>query len=174
MASIKIIISNVLLLTALLSSMAIVQVNSKSLSCANNPLIPMDTLYPSTSTLAIHPMDAYPLTGGAGQVATPVCPTGPLRANGDSALSKRQLCPVDFVTNYDQDRIPAIYQEARCLCSGCLDPMTGQESSLYRCEEVKYPVAVLRKRSSCSQGLQMYELTHEDVTVGCACSQFFL
>ncbi len=167
-------LSYFLLLTALLSQMAIVEVNSKSLSCANNPFISMDTLYPNTEILALHPMDDTPLTGGVGLVNDPVCPTGALRANSDSPLSKRQTCPVDFVTNFDQDRIPAATQEARCLCTGCLDPMNGQESQFLRCEEVKYPMTVLRKKNACSQGLVKYELAHEEITVGCACPQFFL
>ncbi|XP_038057596.1 interleukin-17D-like [Patiria miniata] len=125
-------------------------------------------LYPQTTTLALHPMLDTPFQDGSNPQQS-ACPS---TVTSSDPLSLRSTCPFEYLTNYDRDRIPAAIQEARCLCDGCLDAYTGQQSPDLVCQPIRYAMQVMRKSPTTPiNGFEMYSLTTQDITVGCACSR---
>ena len=126
-------------------------------------------LYPETSTLALHPMQQTPYQDDSNP-APSACPVSQAVGSSDP-LSLRSTCPYEYITNFNRDRIPAVIQEARCLCDGCLDPYGGQSLET-TCQPIKYSMQVLRKSTTSPiNGFEMYSLELEEIAVGCACSR---
>ncbi|XP_022092409.1 interleukin-17B-like [Acanthaster planci] len=130
--------------------------------------ISMAYLYPSTNTLALHPMQEPPYQDDS----NPPQATCPATVDVNDPLSRRSTCPFEYITNFERERIPAAIQEARCLCDGCLDPYTGEQSPDLTCQPIRYSMQVLRKSTTSPiNGFEMYSLSQEEITVGCACSR---
>lgn len=76
--------------------------------------------------------------------------------------------------NHDASRIPADIPEARCLCSGCINPFTMQEDRTMASIPIysRLPVRRLlcpgppRGRKKCPK---KYQMVMETIAVGCTC-----
>ncbi|XP_075061449.1 interleukin-17B [Mixophyes fleayi] len=93
--------------------------------------------------------------------------------------NRRSLSPWTYSINHDETRIPADIPEARCLCSGCINPFTMQEDlsmssiPIYskipvrrRLCESNSPVLRGRRRKKCHKE---YITVMENIAVGCTC-----
>ncbi|XP_053575813.1 interleukin-17B [Bombina bombina] len=91
----------------------------------------------------------------------------------------RSLSPWAYSINHDENRIPADIPEARCLCTGCINPFTMQEDLSMSSIPIysKIPVrrrlcegSVLglrpRRRKKCHKE---YIAVMENIAVGCTC-----
>ncbi|XP_072257070.1 interleukin-17B [Pyxicephalus adspersus] len=93
--------------------------------------------------------------------------------------NRRSLSPWTYSINHDENRIPASIPEARCLCSGCINPFTMQEDlsmssiPIYskipvrrRLCDSKLPALRGRRRKKCHKE---YTAVMENIAVGCTC-----
>ncbi|KAM9311601.1 interleukin-17B [Gastrophryne carolinensis] len=93
--------------------------------------------------------------------------------------NRRSLSPWTYSINHDENRIPASIPEARCLCSGCINPFTMQEDlsmssiPIYSKIPVRRrlcdssPLGVRgRRRKKCHKE---YTAVMENIAVGCTC-----
>ncbi|CAJ0590137.1 unnamed protein product [Cylicocyclus nassatus] len=110
------------------------------------------------------------LDGGGGEVDeewTPpstepaICSESP-RAEGDTTVMQRAMCPWESRVDFDETREPKMISEAVCLCR------RSRGASGAFCLPIKREVAVL-KRISCDldTGYWRYERASLSVTVGC-------
>ncbi|KAI4901670.1 hypothetical protein NFI96_012848 [Prochilodus magdalenae] len=80
----------------------------------------------------------------------------------------RSISPWRLITqDSDPDLYPQTYEEAKCLCSGCI--IKGQESSDYNSKAVKRSVMFLRK-VPCMAEPHKYSLVTEHKTISVACT----
>ncbi|XP_018408552.1 PREDICTED: interleukin-17B [Nanorana parkeri] len=93
--------------------------------------------------------------------------------------NRRSLSPWTYSINHDENRIPASIPEARCLCSGCINPFTMQEDlsmssiPIYskipvrrRLCDSNLPGLRGRRRKKCHKE---YTAVMENIAVGCTC-----
>ncbi|KAM3924285.1 interleukin-17B [Leptodactylus fuscus] len=93
--------------------------------------------------------------------------------------NRRSLSPWAYSINHDENRIPVDIPEARCLCSGCINPFTMQEDlsmssiPIYskipvrrRFCETSSPGLRGRRRKKCHKE---YTAVMENIAVGCTC-----
>lgn len=93
--------------------------------------------------------------------------------------NRRSLSPWTYSINHDENRIPADIPEARCLCSGCINPFTMQED-LSMSSILIYSKIPVRRRF-CENNLaglrgrrrkkchKEYTAVMENIAVGCTC-----
>ncbi|NXI39595.1 IL17B protein, partial [Galbula dea] len=93
--------------------------------------------------------------------------------------NQRSLSPWAYSINHDAMRIPADIPEARCLCTGCINPFTMQEDRtmasipIYSQLPVRrllcqLPVEVGHKPSG-KKCHKKYKMVMETIAVGCTC-----
>ncbi|KAM4749626.1 interleukin-17B [Rhinophrynus dorsalis] len=93
--------------------------------------------------------------------------------------NRRSLSPWAYSINHDENRIPIDIPEARCLCTGCVNPFTMKEDlsmssiPIYskipvrrRLCEGNPPVLKARRRKKCHKE---YVAVMENIAVGCTC-----
>ncbi|XP_069507496.1 interleukin-17B [Ambystoma mexicanum] len=94
--------------------------------------------------------------------------------------NKRSLSPWAYGINHDDSRIPVDIPEARCLCTGCINPFTMQEDRTMASIPIysKIPVKRLlcpagpqgkkshRKKKRCQPA---YQTVMENIVIGCTC-----
>ncbi|XP_078509107.1 interleukin-17B [Lissotriton helveticus] len=94
--------------------------------------------------------------------------------------NKRSLSPWAYGINHDESRIPVDIPEARCLCTGCINPFTMQEDRSMTSIPIygKIPVRRLlcpqevqgrkshRKKKKCHP---VYQMVMENIVIGCTC-----
>ncbi|XP_069100723.1 interleukin-17B isoform X2 [Pleurodeles waltl] len=94
--------------------------------------------------------------------------------------NKRSLSPWAYGINHDESRIPVDIPEARCLCTGCINPFTMQEDRSMSSIPIyaKIPVRRLlcprevqgkkshRKKKKCQPE---YQTVMENIVIGCTC-----
>ncbi|KAG9490660.1 interleukin-17B isoform X2 [Eleutherodactylus coqui] len=93
--------------------------------------------------------------------------------------NRRSLSPWTYSINHDEDRIPLDIPEARCLCSGCINPLTMQEDLSMSSIPIYSKIPVRRRFcESSSAGLRgrrrkkchkEYTAVMENIAVGCTC-----
>ncbi|XP_063784114.1 interleukin-17B isoform X2 [Pseudophryne corroboree] len=93
--------------------------------------------------------------------------------------NRRSLSPWTYSVNHDENRIPADIPEARCLCSGCINPFTMQEDLSMSSIPIFSKIPVRRRLcESSSLGLRgrrrkkchkEYIAVMENIAVGCTC-----
>uniref|UniRef100_A0A803K8N7 Casein kinase 1 alpha 1 n=1 Tax=Xenopus tropicalis TaxID=8364 RepID=A0A803K8N7_XENTR len=93
--------------------------------------------------------------------------------------NRRSLSPWAYSINHDENRIPIDIPEARCLCTGCVNPFTMKEDfsmtsiPIYSkipvrrrlCEGSSSPIRA-RRRKKCHKE---YMAVMENIAVGCTC-----
>ncbi|WKY13741.1 hypothetical protein Q1695_004520 [Nippostrongylus brasiliensis] len=91
----------------------------------------------------------------------PICRRSP-RAEGDTTVMQRAMCPWDSRVNFDDTREPKMIFEAVCLCR------RSRGATGAFCLPIKREVPVLR-RTSCDTdtGLWRYERGSQSIIVGC-------
>uniref|UniRef100_A0A0N4WF46 Interleukin-17 n=1 Tax=Haemonchus placei TaxID=6290 RepID=A0A0N4WF46_HAEPC len=91
----------------------------------------------------------------------PICKRSP-RAEGDTSVMQRAMCPWESRVDFDEAREPKIVSEAVCLCR------RSRGASGAFCLPIKREVPVLR-RVSCNTdtGYWIYERSSQSITVGC-------
>ncbi|XP_075056900.1 interleukin-17A-like [Mixophyes fleayi] len=121
--------------------------------------------------------DSYSVSGGG--CPFPVDTTYPLRVKGDmkvssrsyvqtmtNAIRSRSTSPWDYRSNEDNNRYPAVINEARCLHKGCVDSEGNVDLSM-NSVPIRQEILVLRREMrGC---IPVYKLDKELVTVGCTC-----
>ncbi|KAG8439261.1 hypothetical protein GDO86_005471 [Hymenochirus boettgeri] len=93
--------------------------------------------------------------------------------------NRRSLSPWAYSINHDENRIPTDIPEARCLCTGCVNPFTMQEDlsmssiPIYSKIPVRRRLCVgstsgirERRRKKCHKE---YVAVMENIAVGCTC-----
>ncbi|KAJ7399424.1 Interleukin-17B [Pitangus sulphuratus] len=94
--------------------------------------------------------------------------------------NRRSLSPWAYSINHDATRIPADIPEARCLCTGCINPFTMQEDRtmasipIYSRLPVRrllcqVPGEVGHKPSGKKKCHKKYQMVMETIAVGCTC-----
>uniref|UniRef100_A0A8C6Z8M9 Interleukin 17B n=1 Tax=Nothoprocta perdicaria TaxID=30464 RepID=A0A8C6Z8M9_NOTPE len=94
--------------------------------------------------------------------------------------NRRSLSPWAYSINHDATRIPADIPEARCLCTGCINPFTMQEDRTMASIPIysRLPVRRLlcqgsgdtgQKRSTKKKCPKKYQTVMETIAVGCTC-----
>uniref|UniRef100_A0A8C5MKU6 Interleukin 17B n=1 Tax=Leptobrachium leishanense TaxID=445787 RepID=A0A8C5MKU6_9ANUR len=93
--------------------------------------------------------------------------------------NRRSLSPWTYVINHDENRIPVDIPEARCLCTGCINPFTMQEDLSMSSIPIHSKIPVRRRLcDTSSQGLRTrkrkkchkeYIAVMENIAVGCTC-----
>uniref|UniRef100_A0A8B9C2B5 Interleukin 17B n=1 Tax=Anser brachyrhynchus TaxID=132585 RepID=A0A8B9C2B5_9AVES len=94
--------------------------------------------------------------------------------------NRRSLSPWAYSINHDATRIPADIPEARCLCTGCINPFTMQEDRtmasipIYSRLPVRrllcqVPGEVGHKPSGRKKCHKKYQTVMETIAVGCTC-----
>ncbi|XP_030069208.1 interleukin-17B [Microcaecilia unicolor] len=92
--------------------------------------------------------------------------------------NKRSLSPWTYSINHDEHRIPVDIPEARCLCSGCINPFTMQEDRTMSSIPIYSKIPVKRQLCHVAKAGQKhkprkkcrkYESVMENVAVGCTC-----
>lgn len=112
-----------------------------------------------------------------GGIALPV-PSHPLPPSHH--LSSLALLSLSSSINHDATRIPADIPEARCLCTGCINPFTMQEDRtmasipIYSRLPVRrllcqVPGEVGHKPSGKKKCQKKYQMVMETIAVGCTC-----
>lgn len=72
--------------------------------------------------------------------------------------------------HYDADRYPTKLAFARCLCHGCIDVETGEETRALNSMLLEQSQLVLRRKPCPGQeGLYNFKLEYIMVPVGCTC-----
>ncbi|KAK5966388.1 Noggin family and Interleukin-17 family-containing protein [Trichostrongylus colubriformis] len=91
----------------------------------------------------------------------PICSRSP-RAEGDTPVMQRAMCPWESRVDFDETREPKIVSEAVCLCR------RSRGATGAFCLPIKREVPVLR-RVSCDMhsGYWLYERSSQSITVGC-------
>ncbi|XP_075716157.1 interleukin-17B [Rhinoderma darwinii] len=93
--------------------------------------------------------------------------------------NRRSLSPWTYSINHDENRIPVDIPEARCLCSGCINPFTMQEDLSMSSIPIYSKIPVRRRFcENSSPGLKgrRRKKCHkestavmENIAVGCTC-----
>ncbi|XP_019475944.1 interleukin-17B isoform X1 [Meleagris gallopavo] len=94
--------------------------------------------------------------------------------------NRRSLSPWAYSINHDATRIPADIPEARCLCTGCINPFTMQEDRtmasipIYSWLPVRRllcqaPGEVGHKAARRKKCHKKYQMVMETIAVGCTC-----
>ncbi|XP_063301295.1 interleukin-17B [Pelobates fuscus] len=93
--------------------------------------------------------------------------------------NRRSLSPWTYVINHDENRIPVDIPEARCLCTGCVNPFTLQEDHTMSSIPIHSKIPVRRRLcEASSHGLRTrrrkkchkeYIAVMENIAVGCTC-----
>nr|XP_033783552.1 interleukin-17B [Geotrypetes seraphini] len=92
--------------------------------------------------------------------------------------NKRSLSPWTYSINHDEHRIPVDIPEARCLCSGCINPFTMQEDRTMSSIPIYSKIPVKRQLCDAAKAGQKhkprkkcrkYKRVMENVAVGCTC-----
>ncbi|XP_042293723.1 interleukin-17C [Sceloporus undulatus] len=91
--------------------------------------------------------------------------------NGD--LSKRSLSPWKYNIDEDTNRFPSRLAFAECLCNGCIDGKTGQETIALNSVPVVRNMMVLHRKpcrhaDTDAEGFT-FETKYIDVPVACTC-----
>ncbi|XP_040262449.1 interleukin-17B [Bufo bufo] len=93
--------------------------------------------------------------------------------------NRRSLSPWTYSINHDENRIPVDIPEARCLCSGCVNPFTMQEDLSMSSIPIYSKIPV--RRRFCEKSLEglrgrrrkkchkEYTAVMENIAVGCTC-----
>lgn len=77
--------------------------------------------------------------------------------------------------NHDATRIPADIPEARCLCSGCINPFSMQEDRtmasipIYSRLPVRRLLCPAHRPSGSKRCPKKYQMVMETIAVGCTC-----
>ncbi|NXR10501.1 IL17B protein, partial [Semnornis frantzii] len=93
--------------------------------------------------------------------------------------NRRSLSPWTYSINHDAARIPADLPEARCLCTGCINPFTMQEDRTMASIPIysRLPVRRLLCQVPGEVGNKhfgkkchkKYQMVMESIAVGCTC-----
>ncbi|XP_077642874.1 interleukin-17B [Lonchura striata] len=89
--------------------------------------------------------------------------------------NRRSLSPWAYRINHDAARIPADIPEARCLCTGCINPFTMQEDRsmasvpIYSRLPVRRRLCPARRPSGNDKCPKKYQMVMETIAVGCTC-----
>ncbi|XP_072006757.1 interleukin-17B [Engystomops pustulosus] len=92
--------------------------------------------------------------------------------------NRRSLSPWTYRINHDENRIPVDIPEARCLCSGCINPFTMQEDLSMSSIPIYSKIPVRRRFCENSAGHRgrrrkkchkEYTAVMENIAVGCTC-----
>ncbi|XP_043937511.1 interleukin-17C-like [Protopterus annectens] len=108
---------------------------------------------------------------------TESCPTlnNPYRHHhhhlgGKKDLSSRSISPWTYRIDVDETRYPEKLAFAECLCKGCIDITTGEESSSMNSVVLEQTMMVLRKKTcSTNKNAYTFETDYIKVPVGCTC-----
>ncbi|KAF4101303.1 interleukin-17C [Onychostoma macrolepis] len=89
--------------------------------------------------------------------------------SSSAALNDRSLSPWRIRTVENTDMYPSKYEEAECLCDGCI--INGVENRTYNSVPVKQTRLFLKK-VPCPSDPKKYSLEYKlvSVTVGCTCA----
>ncbi|XGW06487.1 hypothetical protein V3C99_016639 [Haemonchus contortus] len=91
----------------------------------------------------------------------PICRRSP-RAEGDTSVMQRAMCPWESRVDFDEAREPKIVSEAVCLCR------RSRGASGAFCLPIKREVPVLRRVSCDTEtGYWIYVRSSQSITVGC-------
>ncbi|XP_010000267.1 PREDICTED: interleukin-17B [Chaetura pelagica] len=93
--------------------------------------------------------------------------------------NRRSLSPWAYSINHDATRIPADIPEARCLCTGCINPFTMQEDRTMASIPIYSRLPVRRllcplpgeagHKASGKKCHRKYQMVMETIAVGCTC-----
>ncbi|XP_078257855.1 interleukin-17C [Rhinoraja longicauda] len=98
------------------------------------------------------------------------CPKLGLPSPGNADLGHRSISPWEYRIEYDADRYPTKLAFARCLCAGCIDVETGEETRALNSVVLEQSQLVLRRRPCPGQdGRYSFQLEYIMVPVGCTC-----
>ncbi|KAM4678521.1 interleukin-17B [Discoglossus pictus] len=90
----------------------------------------------------------------------------------------RSLSPWAYSINHDENRIPVDIPEARCLCTGCINPFTMQEDLSMSSIPIYSKIPVRRRlcepsvsglRARRRKKCQQHVAVMENIAVGCTC-----
>lgn len=87
-------------------------------------------------------------------------------AGQDGQHRALHLCPHRVDT--DENRYPRKLAVAECLCRGCINTRTGQETAALNSVPLLQSLPVLRRRA-CSPGAFTFHTEFIRVPVGCTC-----
>ena len=113
----------------------------------------------------------------------PVSPCGgialPVSSHSPHDLSSLTLLSLSSSINHDATRIPADIPEARCLCTGCINPFTMQEDRTMASIPIYSRLPVRRllcqvpgevgHKPSGKKCHKKYQMVMETIAVGCTC-----
>uniref|UniRef100_A0A8C0GBA9 Interleukin 17C n=1 Tax=Chelonoidis abingdonii TaxID=106734 RepID=A0A8C0GBA9_CHEAB len=100
------------------------------------------------------------------------CPALQLQAIVNSEPNERSLSPWRYRIDEDENRYPQKLAFAECLCAGCIDVKTGQETSSLNSVPMHQTMMVLRRKPcphDASPGTFAFEVDYIKVPVGCTC-----
>ncbi|XP_067853695.1 interleukin-17C [Heptranchias perlo] len=98
------------------------------------------------------------------------CPDLRVHSSRKSDFSHRSISPWNYRIDEDENRIPRKLAFAQCLCDGCIDVETGEETLSLNSVPLEQTMMVIQ-RHSCHGQPRRYslELKYIKVPVGCTC-----
>ncbi|XP_053375381.1 uncharacterized protein LOC128547265 [Mercenaria mercenaria] len=97
---------------------------------------------------------------------------------GDSvrfSTSHLSTCPWVLVDTYDENRLPKVIPQAKCVCNRCLQKISSSGDVQYiprlgRCKPVMTSVMTVRRQCNVDSGFYEYTAKAEKIAVGCTCT----
>ncbi|XP_059848406.1 interleukin-17C-like isoform X1 [Hypanus sabinus] len=104
------------------------------------------------------------------QVRQGHCPKMGHQSIHNPKIRHRSISPWEYRIDYDENRYPSKLAFARCLCDGCIDAESGEETLALNSVPLKQSMLVLQ-RQACAGRDDRYslELKYIQVPVGCTC-----
>ncbi|XP_061450044.1 interleukin-17C [Rhineura floridana] len=99
------------------------------------------------------------------------CPNLKSQGTLNREVNERSISPWRFRIDEDEDRYPRKLAFAECLCKGCIDIKSGDETISVNSVQVFQNMMVLRRKPCQHDGAVgfTYEVKYIDVPVACTC-----
>ncbi|XP_078399127.1 interleukin-17C [Cetorhinus maximus] len=98
------------------------------------------------------------------------CPNLQQYSSHNSDFSHRSISPWEYRIDYDENRYPSKLAFAHCLCEGCIDAETGEETLSLNSVPLEQTMLVLQRQACPGHpGQYSFNLKYIKVPVGCTC-----
>ncbi|XP_072135317.1 interleukin-17C-like [Mobula birostris] len=98
------------------------------------------------------------------------CPKMGHQSTDNHKISHRSISPWEYRINYDENRVPSKLAFAECLCEGCIDAESGEETLALNSVLLKQSMLVLQRQACVGHDDRYsFELKYIEVPVGCTC-----
>ncbi|XP_078066567.1 interleukin-17C [Mustelus asterias] len=98
------------------------------------------------------------------------CPNLQQYSSHNSDINHRSISPWEYRIDYDENRYPPKLAFAHCLCDGCIDTETGEETLAFNSVLLEQTMLVLQRQTCPGHpGQYSFDLKYIKVPIGCTC-----